>query len=169
MKLLALTKTAKITFCLLSAIIVVILGVFCWQYVASANDDKNVPPNYYTERYRNQYHFSPATNWSSEPNGLVYYKGVYHMFYQHNPASTQWGTMSWGHATSTDLVHWDHQPIAIASDDYGPIFSGSAVWDKNNTSGLFDGVEGGGLVAIYTHIRMADDFRRLSQTQAYRR
>lgn len=105
--------------------------------------------NLYKEKYRPQYHFSPARNWSNDPNGMVYYQGEYHLFYQYNPNDVVWGPMHWGHAVSKDLIHWEHLPIALEPDDeLGMIFSGSAVVDKNDTSGFFAGGEG--LVAIYT-------------------
>jgi len=104
----------------------------------------------YHEQYRPQIHFSPPAHWMNDPNGLVYYKGVYHMFYQYYPKGTVWGPMHWGHATSTDLVHWNNKPIALYPDSLGLIFSGSAVVDYNNTSGL--GINGQPpLVAMFTH------------------
>jgi fructan beta-fructosidase len=109
---------------------------------------------YYTEKYRPQFHFSPAVNWTNDPNGLVYYDGEYHLFYQYNPYGTIWGHMSWGHAVSKDLLHWEHLPVAISeyqdavTNDSTMIFSGTVVVDKNNTSGLCDGKDC--LVAIYT-------------------
>ena len=90
----------------------------------------------YHEAYRPQIHFSPKAHWTNDPNGMVYYKGVYHLFFQYYPDSTIWGPMHWGHATSIDLIHWQEQPIALYPDSLGYIFSGSAVVDKNNTSGL---------------------------------
>ncbi|MBW8351385.1 glycoside hydrolase family 32 protein [Bacillus sp. IITD106] len=102
----------------------------------------------YKERYRPQYHFSPQENWMNDPNGMVYFEGEYHLFYQYYPDGTTWGPMHWGHAVSTDLVHWEHLPIALAPDENGMIFSGSAVVDWNDTSGFFNGEAG--LVAIYT-------------------
>ncbi|AJY77508.1 glycoside hydrolase [Paenibacillus beijingensis] len=103
----------------------------------------------YVEKYRPQYHFSPPSNWMNDPNGMVYYEGEYHLFYQHHPQSTIWGPMHWGHAVSTDLIHWQHLPVALAPDHNGMIFSGSAVVDAHDSSGFFDG--GSGLVAIFTH------------------
>jgi fructan beta-fructosidase len=101
------------------------------------------------EQYRPAIHFSPAKNWMNDPNGMVYYKGVYHLYYQHNPAGNTWGNMSWGHATSTDLVHWKEQPLAIPTDDQQDIFSGSVVVDKNNSSG-FGTAKNPPMVAVFT-------------------
>ena len=101
------------------------------------------------EKYRPQFHFTPDRNWMNDPNGLVYYKGKYHLFFQHNPQANVWGNMSWGHATSTDLYHWQEQPVAIACTPTSGIFSGSAVVDINNTSG-FGTTDNPPIVAIYT-------------------
>lgn len=104
----------------------------------------------YQEPYRPQFHFSPAGNWMNDPNGMVYYDGEYHLFYQYYPDSTVWGPMHWGHAVSTDLVHWQHLPIALYPDSLGYIFSGSAVMDLNNTSGLGEPGKPA-MIAIYTY------------------
>ncbi|WP_258069548.1 MULTISPECIES: GH32 C-terminal domain-containing protein [unclassified Rathayibacter] len=101
------------------------------------------------ETYRPAIHYSPTKNWMNDPNGLVYYEGVYHLYYQYNPQGTRWGNMSWGHATSTDLTHWTEQPLAIPGDAESDIFSGSIVVDKDNTSG-FGTAENPPLVAMYT-------------------
>src|ERR1700684_2232906 len=90
----------------------------------------------YHEQYRPQIHFSPKAHWMNDPNGMVYNEGVYHLFFQYYPGATVWGPMHWGHAISTDLMHWKEQPIALYPDSLGYIFSGSAVVDKNNTSGF---------------------------------
>lgn len=99
--------------------------------------------------YRGIYHFSPKEKWMNDPNGMVFFKGEYHLFYQHHPFGTTWGPMHWGHAVSKDLVAWEELPVALAPDEHGMIFSGSAVVDWNNTSGFFD--DEPGLVAIFTH------------------
>jgi fructan beta-fructosidase len=104
---------------------------------------------YYDEPYRPQFHFSPKAHWMNDPNGMVYLGGEYHLFYQYYPDSTVWGPMHWGHAVSTDLVHWDHLPIALYPDSLGYIFSGSVVVDHHNTSGL--GAQGQDpMIAIFT-------------------
>ncbi|WP_320113211.1 glycoside hydrolase family 32 protein [Draconibacterium orientale] len=105
---------------------------------------------YYAEQYRPQFHFSPESGWMNDPNGMVYYEGEYHLFYQHYPDSTIWGPMHWGHAVSTDLIHWEHLPVALTPDENGYIFSGSAVVDRENTSGL--GKDGQPpLIAVFTY------------------
>lgn len=103
----------------------------------------------YDETYRPQFHFSPKKNWTNDPNGLVYYGGVYHLFFQHNPSGINWGNMTWGHATSPDLLHWTEHEPAIYPDELGTIFSGSAVVDWQNTSGLKAG-DADVLCAFYT-------------------
>ena len=99
--------------------------------------------------YRPNLHFAPKKNWLNDPNGLVYFKGEYHLFFQHNPNDTVWGPMHWGHAVSKDLVEWEELDIALYPDEHGTIFSGSAVIDWNNTSGFFP--DEPGMVAIFTH------------------
>jgi fructan beta-fructosidase len=103
----------------------------------------------YNEQYRPQFHFSPQKNWTNDPNGLVFYQGEYHMFFQHNPDGINWGNMTWGHTISTDLVHWNQLDHAIYPDKLGTIFSGSAVVDLTNTSGFQTGDEKP-IVCIYT-------------------
>jgi fructan beta-fructosidase len=119
------------------------------------------------EKFRPQFHFTPQSNWMNDPNGMVYYAGEYHLFYQYHPFGTTWGPMHWGHAVSTDLIHWDHLPIALAPDEYGAIFSGSAIVDWNNSTGFFNG--GSGLVAIFTHADQypGSDRPRQRQSLAY--
>jgi fructan beta-fructosidase len=103
------------------------------------------------EACRPRFHFTPPRNWMNDPNGLVYYDGEYHLFYQHNPYGTAWGHMSWGHAVSPDLVRWTHLPIAIMGEpeEGYTIFSGSAVVDRDNASGFRQGDEPP-IVAVYT-------------------
>ncbi len=105
------------------------------------------------EAHRPYFHFTPPSKWMNDPNGMVYYDGEYHLFYQYYPDSTVWGPMHWGHAVSTDLVNWEHLPIALYPDSLGLIFSGSAVMDWKNTSGL--GKDGEPpMIAIFTHHNM---------------
>ncbi|GAA3315662.1 glycoside hydrolase family 32 protein [Arthrobacter ramosus] len=94
-------------------------------------------------------HYTAKNTWLNDPNGLVWHQGVYHLFYQNNPFDNVWGNMSWGHATSTDLLHWTEHPVAIACDEEEDVFSGSIVVDDGNTSG-FGTVENPALVALYT-------------------
>ena len=100
------------------------------------------------EPFRSVYHHSPASNWMNDPNGMFYdaNAGVWHLYYQHNPFGTTWGPMHWGHATSTDLLHWEEHPIVLAPDSLGTIFSGSCVIDEDNTAGFGEGA----VIAIYT-------------------
>jgi fructan beta-fructosidase len=119
-------------------------------FIITAFAMKAVAQEPYHEQYRPQFHFSPKEKWTNDPNGMLFYKGIYHLFFQYYPGSTTWGPMHWGHATSKDLVHWHQEPIALYPDSLGYIFSGSAVADYHNSSGF--GVNGQvPLVAIFTH------------------
>ncbi|GAA2117728.1 hypothetical protein GCM10009759_64400 [Kitasatospora saccharophila] len=117
----------------------------------------------FQEQYRPQVHYTPAQNWMNDPNGLVYYQGEYHLFYQYNPNGNSWGDMSWGHAVSTDLIHWKELPLAIPRTDDEMIFSGSVVVDTDNTSGLGTR-KNPAMVAVYTS---AYDDGRQAQSLAY--
>ncbi|WP_395398667.1 glycoside hydrolase family 32 protein [Arthrobacter sp. UC242_113] len=101
------------------------------------------------EAFRPAMHYASKDTWLNDPNGLIFHEGAYHLYYQNNPFGNVWGNMSWGHATSTNLITWTEQPVAIACDEYEDIFSGSVVYDQHNTSGLGDGTAAP-LVAIYT-------------------
>jgi fructan beta-fructosidase len=105
--------------------------------------------SYYRELHRPQFHFSPEINWMNDPNGLVHFDGEYHLFYQYNPLGNSWGHMSWGHAVSKDLVHWEHLPLALAEENGIMIFSGCALVDWKNTSRLGRGDEPP-LIAVYS-------------------
>lgn len=104
----------------------------------------------YREKNRPQLHFTPKAHWINDPNGLLYLNGNYHLFYQYYPEAINWGPMHWGHAVSRDLIHWWELPIALYPDSLGYIFSGSAVYDKNNTSGLGSKAHPP-MIAIFTH------------------
>ncbi len=119
------------------------------------------------DKFRPKFHFTPESNWMNDPNGMVYFQDEYHLFYQHYPDGNQWGPMHWGHAISPDMVHWEHYPIALAPDEHGTIFSGSAVVDWQDTSGFFGGQPG--LVAIFTHHDRVPgtDRKRERQSLAY--
>lgn len=150
-----------------SFLIAVLLGIlFCFSSLNSVHASENKTE--YGEPYRNQLAYSAKQGWNNDPNGLIYVNGVYHMYYQYNwdqrkDESTDivWGNMSWGHATSEDLVHWEEQPVALPAYQsvngisYDMMFSGSAVYDEKNTSGLFEMEngklkEGHGIIAILT-------------------
>ena len=118
--------------------------------ISACGTMKQPTQSLYNDTHRPQFHFSPKAHWMNDPNGMVYLNGKYHLFFQYYPEGTTWGPMHWGHATSKDLVHWNEQAIALYPDSLGWIFSGSAVYDKDNTSGL--GKNGKmPLVAIFTH------------------
>lgn len=120
----------------------------------------------YHEMHRPQIHFSPKAHWMNDPNGLVYFGGIYHMFFQYYPDSTVWGPNYWGHATSKDLVHWNELPPALAPDSLGLIASGSAVADYKNTAGF--GAKGTvPLVAVFAQIGMkGKKWKQHSQIQS---
>ncbi len=114
----------------------------------SSSDDKKS----YTEEelYRPNFHFTPKNAWMNDPNGMFYYNGYYHLYFQYYPDSNVWGPMHWGHAISTDMVTWTEKPIAIYPDEKGYIFSGSAVVDLENTSG-FGSLKNPPIVAMFTY------------------
>ncbi|NLX54264.1 MAG: 2,6-beta-D-fructofuranosidase [Planctomycetaceae bacterium] len=122
------------------------------QGLAQVRQDDAIPgaATLYQEKYRPQFHFSPCVGWNNDPNGLVFYKGEWHLYFQHNPYGWNWGNMHWGHAVSTDLVHWTQLPIAIYPHQFGDwAFSGGAVVDRDNTAGFKSGTEDV-IVASYT-------------------
>ena len=116
------------------------------------------------QKLRPKIHFTPEKGWMNDPNGLVFYQGKYHLFYQHDPHSLVWDTMHWGHAVSDDLIHWEHLPIALYPDDIGVIYSGSCFVDTDNVTGW--GSDGKpALLAFYTSHKM--DTSRECQCLAY--
>lgn len=139
------------------------------EFRANLIDQHLAAKTNFSEKYRPQFHYTPRIHWMNDPNGLVYYQGVFHLFHQYNPFGNQWGYMSWGHATSTDLVHWDHKAVAIpyGKEQEEGIFSGSAVVDHQNTSGFGDGGNPP-IVAIYTsHYTREDGSTDQAQSLAY--
>ncbi|MCY4562532.1 MAG: glycoside hydrolase family 32 protein [Flavobacteriaceae bacterium] len=125
--------------------ILMILGPFCNAQTRASDQELAKDEQY----HRPVYHFSPKKNWMNDPNGMFYYDGVYHLYFQHNPFDNVWGPMHWGHATSKDLLVWEEHEIAIYPDSLGTIFSGSAIVDHHNTSGFGDAQKP--IVAIYTN------------------
>ena len=117
-------------------------GFTCWKKMQFSDtfDTAN------REKYRPVYHHTPAWGWMNDPNGMFYKDGVWHLYFQYNPYGSQWENMTWGHSTSTDLIHWTFQGAPIEADAWGTVFSGSAVVDHNNTAGFGKGA----VVAMYT-------------------
>ncbi|WP_299129748.1 glycoside hydrolase family 32 protein [uncultured Winogradskyella sp.] len=145
-------RTIKRTFIIVVITLITTFG--CKEYKGSETETSIVSAeNLDEEFYRPNYHFTPKANWMNDPNGMFYLNGTYHLYFQHYPEGNVWGPMHWGHATSKDLIQWEEQPIALYPDELGLIFSGSAVVDKDNTSGFGkDGVTP--VVAIYTYHNM---------------
>ncbi|MBC7874554.1 MAG: glycoside hydrolase family 32 protein [Ferruginibacter sp.] len=134
--------------------------LFFSYYTIAAEAQKNT---FYKEKYRPQFHFTPAIHWMNDPNGLVYFKGEYHLFYQFNPFGNRWGHMSWGHAVSKDLLHWQHLPLAIPEEKDTMIFSGTCVVDSFNSTGFAIKPNQIPLVAIYTaHIENVSQSQHLA-------
>lgn len=119
------------------------------ELIYQSNDFGSLGDGLYNERYRQQLSYSARRNWQGDPNGLIYYKGEYHLFYQHPIFDAYNWYPSWGHAVSKDLIHWDELEPAIAPDRNGVIFSGSCVNDVNNTAGFGKGA----LIAFYTNTK----------------
>jgi len=142
-----------------------LLIVLCIGVIAHTNPTLEDPQwnLQYHELFRPGYHFSAPKNWLNDPNGLVYYNGLYHMYYQYNPYGIDWGNMSWGHAVSTDLVFWKNLPVAIPQYGDIAIFSGSIIIDVNNTSGYCLSKKLGCMIAYYT----AQSSNNESQAFAY--
>lgn len=135
----------------LSLLFALIFSILACRQEPGAHAEKAAETStLYAEPHRPQFHFSPPAKWMNDPNGMVYYDGEYHLFYQHYPDSTVWGPMHWGHAVSKDMVRWENLPIALYPDSLGYIFSGSAVVDVNNTAGFKNGEEDP-IVAIFTY------------------
>ncbi len=106
----------------------------CMEIAFEESDNMDISD--YSEHYRPEVHFTTKNGWINDPNGLIYLDGKYHMFYQHNPCENKWGNMHWGHAISDDMIHWEETDVALFPDKSGAMFSGSAIIDERNLSGL---------------------------------
>src|SRR5437660_1816695 len=142
------------------ASIIIIASVFAASSFTGAQQKT------YDQQYRPQVHFSPERNWTNDPNGLVFYHDEYHLFFQYNPFGDTWGHMSWGHAVSRDLLHWQQLPVAIPEENGVMIFTGSVVIDHNDTSGLCKPASEC-LIAIYTGDSNSKEGHRQTQNLAY--
>ena len=121
-------------------------GSVCFSKIKQNNDKQYM---LIPEKYRPSYHHAPERGWMNDPNGLFFKDGVWHLYCQYNPYGSMWGNMHWAHSTSTDLVHWQQQPVALAPDAWGTMFSGSCVVDHNNTAGFGKDA----IISMYTSSR----------------
>ena len=135
-------------------------GARCWKELKLSDTFDTADRE---KKFRPVYHHTPLYGWMNDPNGMFYKDGTYHLYFQHNPYGSTWGNMTWGHSTSTDLVHWHGEDIAIEPDAYGSIFSGSVVVDHYNTAGFGEGV----IVAFYTSAKSSPWGDSQSQSMAY--
>ena len=135
-------------------------GARCWKELKLSDTFDTADRE---KKFRPVYHHTPLYGWMNDPNGMFYKDGTYHLYFQHNPYGSTWGNMTWGHSTSTDLVHWHGEDIAIEPDAYGAIFSGSAVVDHYNTAGFGEGA----IVAFYTSAKSSSWGDSQSQSMAY--
>ena len=156
---------------LITIIFVLFLFVACKQKAETNKESSELISEVsYSEEelYRPNFHFTPKKAWMNDPNGMFYYNGYYHLYFQYHPESNVWGPMHWGHAISTDMISWIEQPIAIYPDELGTIFSGSAVVDIGNTSGFGEVTKAAPVVAMYTnHLDKGDDNVNQTQSIAY--
>ena len=134
-------------------------GSLCWKEMKLSDtfDMTN------KEKYRPVYHHTPAYGWMNDPNGMFYKDGVWHLYFQHNPYGSTWGNMTWGHSTSTDLVHWQYEGDPVMADALGAVFSGSSVVDKDNTAGFGAGT----VVSFYTSAKSSPWGDVQMQSMAY--
>ncbi len=142
----------KIAFTLMAVLLVILTGCNN-QSVRHATD----------EPFRSVYHHSPEANWMNDPNGMFFDEATatWHLYYQYYPEATVWGPMHWAHSTSKDLIHWEHQPVAIYPDSLGTIFSGSIVIDRNNTAGFGENA----IIAIYTQSEICGQHQSIAYSQ----
>ena len=135
-------------------------GARCWKELKLSDTFDTADRE---KKFRPVYHHTPLYGWMNDPNGMFYKDGTYHLYFQHNPYGSTWGNMTWGHSTSTDLVHWHGEDIAIEPDAYGSIFSGSVVVDHYNAAGFGEGA----IVAFYTSAKSSPWGDSQSQSMAY--
>ncbi|MEN3324752.1 glycoside hydrolase family 32 protein [Mariniflexile soesokkakense] len=156
-------KLKKLIFIML----LLVAFISCKKTTEAKQSDVEIALSYSEEElYRPNFHFTPKKAWMNDPNGMFFYNGYYHLYFQYHPESNVWGPMHWGHAISTDMITWTELPIAIYPDELGTIFSGSAVVDISNSSGFGEVSNAIPIVAMYTSSKQLEGTDNWKQTQS---